>query len=116
MSDQLLGIVGGGAVAVMIISGIVQLVKALNERKRASNNDGSQYIRAECGLLSGQITTIMTQQTDLLRQLVALTAKVETSVLDAKGVAVNNANKLDVIGKSVSLVLDRQSGRQTFTD
>jgi hypothetical protein len=115
MDNQLVSILGGGAVAVLVIQGIIALVKVLNERKRIpggqTRDDGLQQQGATCGLLSGQFISVVNQQTELLRQLVSLSAKMESAILETKNVTVDNSHKLDSLGRQVAVIADR-SGQQ----
>lgn len=98
-------IIGGGAVAIGILHYAVKLVSAVNQRKQAQAAAREISEHPECGLMSGQFISIMNQQTDLMRQMVALSSKLESSLSDVKGVAVDNARKLDEIGKGVAVIL-----------
>ena len=97
-------IIGGGAVAIGILHYTVKLIAAIGSRKQAQSA-AAQAEHPECGLMSGQFISIMNQQSDLMRQMVALSSKLESSLSDVKGVAVDNARKLDEIGKGVAVIL-----------
>lgn len=103
MDLKALEILGGGAVAAVILFGVTKLITVLNVKRAGAGG----VVPAECSMLSGEFARILNSQTELSRQQLTLIAKIEAAATDTHAIAKENASRLDGIGRNVAVILDR---------